>query len=179
MLKAENTLLLIVDVQGKLALAMHDRERLFENLAKVIKGAKILDVPILVTEQNPQGLGPTISEIADLLADDKKISKFSFSCCDNESFVQALDAIALKNIAIAGIESHICVYQTAKDLLKFNYGVHIITDAVSSRTKENKQLGIESSKNLGAALTSVEMLLFELVKDAQKSEFKEILNIVK
>jgi nicotinamidase-related amidase len=179
MLTIKNTLLLIVDVQGKLAQAMYAREQLFENLVKVIKGALALGIPILVTEQNPRGLGPTIPEICGLLADCKTISKFSFSCCDNEAFMEALRSLNPKNILIAGIESHICVYQTVRDLTKSNYDVQIITDAVSSRTPENRRIGIERGKDCGAALTSVEMFLFEFVKDAQKSEFREILKIVK
>jgi nicotinamidase-related amidase len=178
-LTIENTLLIVVDVQGKLAHAMAAKEKFFDNLIKMIKGAQILGIPILLTEQNPKGLGPTIPEVADLLKNLKPISKYSFSCCDNDRFMQALDSLGPKNILIAGIETHICVFQTARDLANLQYRVQIVADAVSSRTIENNQIGLEKCKNTGAELTSVETILFELLKDAQQSEFKEILELVK
>jgi nicotinamidase-related amidase len=179
MLTTDNTVLLIVDVQGKLAHSMHNKEELFENIIKVIKGAQILKIPILLTEQNPQGLGPTIDAVAGLLPDLKPVSKFSFSCCDDERFMQELRALNPRNIIIAGIEAHICVYQTARDLVKATYHVEIIADAVGSRRIENKAVGLEKCKGAGAGVTSVETVLFELLKDAKKDKFKGILNIVK
>jgi len=179
MLTAENTLLLIVDVQGNLARAVYESDRLFKNIAIMIQGAQILGLPILLTEQNPKGLGPTITEIADYLKDVSPISKFSFSCCANERFMKSLKSFNPQHILIAGIEAHICVYQTARDLVNLEYEVQIISDAVSSRTLDNKHIGVEKSKLAGAGITSVETVLFELLKDAQRKEFKEILNIVK
>ena len=136
-------------------------------------------MPILVTEQNPKGLGPTIPEIAVHLDGISAISKFSFSSCANDDFMKSLRSIDPQNILVAGIESHICVYQTVKDLVKLKYAVQIITDAVSSRTLENKNIGIKKSRQAGAGITSVEMALFELLGDAKRKEFKEILKIVK
>jgi nicotinamidase-related amidase len=179
MLSTNNTILLVVDIQGKLAHSMHNKAELFENTVKAIKGAQVLKIPILLTEQNPQGLGPTIPEVAGILADLKPIGKFSFSCYDDERFMQELRALNPRNILIAGIEAHICVYQTARDLVKATYHVEIIADAVSSRKNENKEIGLEKCKDAGAALTSVETVLFELLKDARKDKFKAILNIVK
>lgn len=179
MLTAENTLLLVVDVQGNLAHVMNDREMLFKSIINMIQGARVLGIEMLVTEQNPLGLGPTISEISEHLKNIEPISKISFSCCDNDQFMQALNSVKPENIIIAGIESHICVYQTARDLVKLEYKVQILSDAVSSRTAENKVIGLERSKAAGAGITSVETVLFELLKDAQGKEFKEILNIVK
>ena len=179
MLKPENSLLLIVDVQEKLAQAMYVKDALFKSLANAIRGVQAFGINILLTEQNPNGLGLTIPEISELLTAIKPISKFSFSCCDNTEFMDELNALKPENVFIAGIEAHICVYQTARDLIKLGYDVQIISDAVSSRTVENKQIGLQKSKDAGAGITSVETVLFELLKDAQKEEFKEILNIVK
>jgi nicotinamidase-related amidase len=179
MLTSENTLLLVVDVQGKLAHAMNDKETLFKSIINVINGARVLGIKILVTEQNPRGLGPTIPEIYEHLSRIEPISKFSFSCCDNEQFMLELNSAKPENIVIAGIESHICVYQTARDLVNLKYNVQILSDAVSSRTAENKQIGLQRTKAVGADITSVETVLFEIVKDSQKKEFKDILNIVK
>lgn len=179
MLTSGNTLLLVVDVQGRLAHVMNAKEILFKSIINMIKSARVLGIKTLLTEQNPQGLGPTIPELREHLNDIEPISKFSFSCCDNEQFMQELNSAKPENIVIAGIESHICVYQTARDLVKLNYNVEILSDAVSSRTAENKQIGLERSKAAGAGITSVETVLFEIIKDAQSKAFKDILNIVK
>lgn len=179
MLTLQNTLLIVVDVQGKLAHLMHRKEMLFENLRKIIKGMQVLAIPILWTEQNPEKLGPTIPEIANLLSDIHPISKLSFSCCRSDRFMQALTRLKLKQVLIAGIETHICVYQTAVDLENLGYEVQVVTDAVSSKTAENKQIGLEKMKDAGATLTSTETALFELLKGADAAKFKEILKIVK
>jgi len=179
MLTSENTLLLVVDIQGRLAHVMNDKEKLFQSIINMIKGARVLGIKMMLTEQNPRGLGPTIPEISEHLAQIEPISKSSFSCCDNEQFMQELNSAKPQNIIMAGIESHICVYQTARDLVNLKYNVQILSDAVSSRTAENKQIGLEKSKAAGAGISSVETALFEIVRDAQRKEFKDILNIVK
>ena len=179
MLTTANTVLLLVDIQGKLAGLMYDRNSLYDNLRRLVKGAKVLELPILWAEQNPKGLGPTIPEVAELLPDLEPIPKFSFSCCDNDKIMQNLRALNRPHVLIAGIEAHICVYQTARDLTNAEYRVQIVSDAVSSRTIENKQIGLEKSKDAGASLTSVETVLFDLLKVAEGAKFKEILNIVK
>jgi nicotinamidase-related amidase len=179
MMTSENTLLLVVDVQGKLAHAMNEKEFLFKSIINMINGARVLGIKTLLTEQNPRGLGPTIPELREHLTAIEPISKTSFSCCDSEQFMRELNSAQPENIVIAGIESHICVYQTARDLIKLKYQVEILSDAVSSRTAENKQIGLERSKAAGAGITSVETVLFEIVKDARRKEFKDILNIVK
>lgn len=179
MITTANSALVLVDVQGKLAQAMHNREALVDNLRRLVKGAQTLGLPILWAEQNPAGLGPTIPEIAELLPGRKPVSKFSFSCCGCEPFMKELEALKRKNLFIAGIEAHVCVYQTAADLVNLNYRVEVIADAVSSRTDANRQIGLEKSKEAGAGLTSTETLLFELLKIAKGDQFKEIIKIVK
>ncbi len=179
MLQANNTTLLIIDVQGKLAHSMHAKNALFDNIKRMIRGVQILNVPILWTEQYPDGLGPTIPEIAGLLSNLKPISKFSFSCCDNDLFMQRLEGLHPENVLMAGIEAHICVYQTARDLVRSGYRVEIIADAVSSRTPENKQIGLEKCNQAGTTVTGTETALFELLKTAKDDRFKDILKIVK
>ena len=179
MLQANNTTLMIIDVQGKLAHSMHAKEALFDNLKRMIQGARILDVAILWTEQYPDGLGPTLPEIAELLPGLKPISKFSFSCCDNDLFMERLEGLHPENVLLAGIEAHICIYQTARDLVRSGYRVEIISDAVSSRTPENKHIGLEKAKQAGALVTGTETALFELLKTAKDHRFKDILKIVK
>jgi len=179
MLTIDNTVLLIVDVQGKLAHLMHGKQNLFENIKRIIRGAQVLKIPILLAEQNPNGLGPTIPEISGLFVKLEPISKFSFSCCGSDRFIKKLRALHPENVLIAGIETHVCVYQTARDLIKAQYAVEIIADSVSSRTLENKRIGLEKIRDAGGNLTSVETVLFELLGVAEGDVFRKILKIVK
>jgi nicotinamidase-related amidase len=179
MLTTDNTVLLIVDVQGKLAHLMQDKEILFNNISKTIKGAQVLDIPIILAEQYPAGLGPTIPEVAGLFEKPNAISKTSFSCCGEDRFMQVLNALHPENVLVAGIETHVCVYQTIRDLIKAGFAVQIIADAVSSRTKDNKRIGLKKSIKAGAEITSVETVLFELLRVAGGEKFKNILEIVK
>lgn len=179
MLEQDKALLLIVDVQGKLATLMHDPETYLANLKIMIRGAKILGLPILWAEQLPEKLGPTLPEIATLLSDLQPIAKSSFSCFGNEELQQALSASGRNQILITGIETHICVYQTALDLLRMQKEAHIICDAVASRSPANKQLGLDKMKGAGTQLTSTETCLFELMKNANFPGFGEMVKLFK
>jgi len=179
MLKIENTVLALVDIQGRLAALMHNKEEFFANVAKLIKGLKALEIPIIWNEQLPAKLGPTIPEIKDLLEGLTPFEKNSFSCCGNPDFLERLKSLGCRQVLLAGMETHVCVYQTALDLLPEGYEVYLVADAVSSRTLENKQIGIQAIKDLGAKLTSVEMTLFELLRVAEGDRFKQIIDIVK
>lgn len=179
MLGIEDTALVIVDIQEKLAAAMHDRETLIENAVKIVQGAKILGLPILWTEQNPKGLGPTVPQVAELLSDMEPITKLSFSCTGEQRFVDELERLDRDQILIAGIEAHVCVYQTVADLIDRGYEVEVLVDGVSSRALENKAIGLAKCEAYGAWLTSVETALFELLQVAEGEKFKQILKIVK
>jgi nicotinamidase-related amidase len=179
MLTTNNTALVLVDVQGKLARLMDGKEALFQNLRKLVQGAHVLQLPILWLEQNPAGLGPTIPELAELLQGETPIPKLSFSGCGAEGFLVKLRATGRRQVLVAGIEAHVCVYQTAADLLKLGYEVEVVADAVSSRSVENKRIALEKIQRLGARLTSVEMALFEMLGKAEGPAFKEMLQIVK
>lgn len=139
----------------------------------------MLNIPILRLEQNPAGLGPTLPEIAELMPDITPIGKMSFSACGNPAFMQALKAADRSQLLLVGIEAHICVYQTAIDLLKRSYEVQVVADAVSSRTVENREVALMKMRDSGVGLTSVEMALFELLGVAEGRQFKEIAKIVK
>lgn len=179
MLDRNRTILVVVDVQGRLAHLMHAKQALFEALKSLIRGARALDIPILWAEQNPRGLGPTVPEIAEALGGLAPIAKTSFSCWRNEAFAAAFKAADRRQALIAGIEAHVCVYQTAMDLTAAGYQVQIVADAVSSRKPENKRLALQKLRDAGVAITSVEMALFELLKVAEGERFKNILRIVK
>ena len=179
MLQPEKTALVLVDVQGKLATLMHDREQLYDNLQILVKGARILELPIFWLEQYPEGLGPTIPELAELLPDLEPMPKVCFSGCGLEEFAQKLRSARRQQILVCGIETHICVYQTVRDLLVGGYHVQVVADAVSSRTAANRQIGLDRVAALGAQITSVEMALFELLREAGTPPFKEIARLVR
>ena len=178
MLNASDTTFVLIDLQVKLLRAIHAREALVEQMARLVRGMRALEVPIVWTEQNPDGLGPTTPEVAELLPG-APIAKFSFSCCGEHAFVEALAALAPTQVVLAGIESHVCVWQTAADLLATGHEVHVCADAVSSRTPENRAIGLQRARDAGAQVTSVEMALFELLGEAKGPAFKPILQIVK
>ncbi|MGE0086715.1 MAG: hydrolase [Desulfococcaceae bacterium] len=179
MLSSENAVLLVVDVQGKLAQMMHNKDAFFKNLSIIIQGAKILEIPIIWLEQIPEKLGSTTPEIAQLLTGFKPISKHTFSAWRNENFRNALIAANRKQVLITGIETHICVYQTARSLAEHGYEVHAVADAVASRYPENKEIGLEKIRNAGGIMTSAETALFEIMKEAGGEKFRQIVKIIR
>lgn len=179
MLQPDSAALVLIDIQGKLATLMHRREELYRNLQILIEGIQILEIPIFWVEQYPEGLGPTIPEVADLLPDQQPMPKLCFSACGLAEFMEQLRAGGQKQLLLAGIETHICVYQTARDLLSQGYHVEVVADAVSSRTPENRQVGLDRMTRAGAWITSVETALFELLRQAGTQPFKKIARLVK
>ncbi len=179
MLNTEHSLLLVIDVQGKLADLVWRSERLRDNIRILIEGMRVLGVPMVATEQYPRGLGPTVEPIARALGDAPVIEKNSFSCCGEFAFEVKLNELHKTDIIVCGIETHVCVYQTTRDLLDLGYNVHLVTDAVSSRTEDNWKLGMEKCKTLGAKMTGTEMVLFEMLRKSGTEEFKAISKLVK
>ena len=179
MLDIESTALVVVDVQGKLAQLMANRETLFANLQRMVRGAQVLHLPILWVEQNPNKLGATIPEVASLLPDQSPIDKMSFSCTGCDDFNRALKNTGCQQLLVVGIEAHICVYQTAVGLVKAGYEVEVVTDAVGSRVAANCDVGIKRMESKGVGLTSTEMALFELMCTAEHPVFREIQAVVK
>ena len=178
-LTADKTVLLLIDFQERLFPVIHDKEKLLRNVLKLIKGIQVLEIPIILTEQYPKGLGPTLPEIKGLIPDIKPIEKVCFSCCDEPSFGEALGALKRKQVLIAGIEAHICVYQTAMALARMGYEVQVAGDCVSSRDPENRLVALFKMGAAGISPTTTEMALFELLKVAKGDKFKQISAIVK
>jgi nicotinamidase-related amidase len=179
MLSTDNAVLVIIDVQERLLRVMPDKDKLVESFQKLIQGAKVLGVPTVMTEQYPQGLGPTVPEITQLLPEVKPITKVSFSCCQETGFTASLEALKRKQVLMTGIEAHVCVYQTALDLLANGFEVQVVADCVSSRTQFNRDIGLNRICAAGGSVTSVETALFELLRVARGDKFKEISKIVK
>lgn len=180
MLKPEECILIIVDVQGKLAQIMDNTEKLHQQLRCLIQGAQLFEIPILWLEQLPDKLGTTSPDLKILLEKTTTpIAKQHFSGWHCDEFAKALVQVHRKQVLLAGIETHVCVYQTCSDLLEQNYGVHIIADATASRNADNKQLGIQMMQAKGAMLTNVESLLFELQHQAHGERFKALIKLIK
>ena len=179
MLNRYNTGLVIVDIQGKLASLVHGSEAMISQTVKLVQAAKLLDLPIVFLEQLPEKLGSTIPELQAHLGDIPAIEKCTFDGCGSEEFLQAIDAASVDNWLVCGIEAHICVYQTAVSLKQREFGVELVQDCVSSRTLENKELALTKLNQLGISLTSFEMCLYELIKDANDPIFKQVLPLVK
>lgn len=179
MLKKEDTVLVIVDVQGRLATLMYGRDNFFENIVKLIKGARALGLPLLWNEQLPDKLGDTIPRIKENLTGLQPLVKNTFSCCGNEAFMTGLKNTGRNQVLLCGMETHVCVYQTARDLLDLSYEVYLVADAVSSRTAENRETGIRAIMQRGGKITSVEMALFEMLHIAEGEAFKQCIKIVK
>ena len=164
MLSKQHSLLHIIDVQGRLFDVMHDRENLRNNMVKLVKGINILEIPIVWMEQYPKGLGPTITELSELLGNNSPMEKMCFSSCRKPEFIEELRLQGRNQIIVMGIEAHVCVYQTVKGLLTRGFQVSVVADAISSRSDKNYQIGLRAMEAEGARITSVEMALFELLE---------------
>lgn len=178
-LSTNNTVLVAIDFQERLFPVMHEKEQLLENTLKLIRGMQALDIPVLLTEQYPKGLGSTLPQIAELLPDTQPIEKTCFSCCDNDEFRRTLESLGRRQVLVCGIEAHICVYQTAMALLRDGYDVQVVVDCVSSRKPDNKLTCLFRMGADGICPTTMEMALFELLKVAKGDAFKQISSIVK
>jgi len=175
----EKTILVVVDVQGKLAHLMHENEFFFESVKRLIQGARILDLPVVWVEHNPKGLGSTIPEVAAHLSGLEPVLKTSFSCCGNGDFMKALDTFDRTQVLLAGMETHICIQLTALDMLDEGYEVQVVADATSSRSADNKMIALNRMRDAGAVVTNVETALYELMRVSEFKRFKEILNLIK
>jgi len=173
------TACVLVDVQEKLWRVMYEREAVLENLKKLLGALRVLEVPIVWVEQVPEKIGPTIPALQELLSGQQPFAKATFSGYGDATVRSRLEALGRKHYLLAGIEAHVCVYQTAVDLLDAGYAVSLVCDAITSRTPENKTIGLELARARGASLTSVETTLFEFLRSAQHPAFREIIEIVK
>ena len=175
-----NPYLVIIDVQEKLVPVIHDRENLLSNIKILIKGFKIFDLPIILTEQVPNKLGPTIEPIKSLLNDIDPINKSSFSCAGEIEFLKKSELLSKNDgIILAGIETHVCIYQTERDLIRRGHHVEVVTNAVGSRDKNNHDIALDRIRNNGGLLTTIEMLLFNLQEKAGGERFKKLTKLIK
>ena len=175
-LDRERAALLVVDVQEAFRPALPDFESVAKSVGKLVQGAEAMGLPIVVTQQYPQGLGETVPEVAEHLPGGlEPIDKVCFSAAGAAGF----DLDGREQALVCGIESHVCVNQTVLDLLDRGLEVHVARDAVGSRTDENRELGLHKAERAGAVLTSVETALFELLRGSDAPEFKRVQALVK
>ena len=178
MLRIDDTAVVVVDVQTRLIPAIDQADRVVHNVRTLAAAAGVLGLPIVWTEQNSRALGPTVAELADVLPGEA-IEKMTFSCGKHAPFLDALASRAKPQILLAGIETHVCIYQTAMDLIDAEYEVHVVADAAGSRDPENKAVALAKMRAAGADVTTVETAIFELMVTAEHERFRDILRLVK
>lgn len=180
-LEPQHCALVVVDIQEKLLPPIFNKEALVKNSQLLIRLAKILDLPVMVTTQYTKGLGPTVPEIASLLADVTPTDKLEFSCFGSDAFRSHLKALPgdRNTVLLCGMEAHICVMQTALGALNEGYLVHVATDAVGSRAESNWKIGLDRMKAAGAVMSSTEMMMYELLRCSGTPAFKELLPYLK
>ena len=177
LLKKENSALLVIDVQERINAVMADQGHL-PRLEVLIEACREIGVPVLASEQYPQGLGPTVDSLAALLGDDLP-GKLTFSCARDDGLRKLVDDSGRKQIIVTGIETHVCVFQTARDLTAEGYTVHVPRDTTMSRTRANWQAGLELMDRAGAVVTSAETVIFDLLGRAGTDQFKVMSKLVK
>ena len=179
-LELTRSALAIIDVQEAFRTSINNFTAIAERIAVMVQGAKLLGLPILLTEQYPKGLGHTASEIMAVLPDSVRvIEKTTFSSCGVQPFQSALEQAGTKHVMVCGIEAHICVNQTVHDLLAAGFTVHLLTDCVSSRKLPDRKAATRKMQMSGAIFSTVEMALFELIRDAQHEQFRAIQKLIK
>ncbi len=176
-LEAENCALLVIDIQEKLLPPIYERERLVRNSQLLIRLARILDVPVIASTQYAKGLGKTVSDVASLLPNGDIVDKLQFYCFGSDVFCSLVKNLPgnRNTMLLCGMETHICVMQTALAALRNGYLVHVASDAVSSRSEWNWKVGLERMRAAGAIISSTEMMIYELLRASGTPAFKEIL----
>lgn len=177
-MRVEDTALIVVDMQERLMAVMPDPAGLTDRARRMIEGARHLGLPVVFTEQAPAKLGPTVEPLRALMGE-PAIEKVSFSCWDCPTFQDRLSEIGRRELILVGIETHVCVWQTARDLLAAGHRVEVVADAVASRDTANRELALARLRDAGAGITCVEMALFELLRTAGHDAFRAISRLVR
>lgn len=179
MLTPENTLLVVIDVQGNLARVVAESESAIQAIEKLVQGAKLLDIPVLLTAQVPEKIGHTIPEVANLLPEQVDLPRVHFSIWQDAAVQETMRSTGRQQVLLCGFEAHICLYQSSPDLTAEGFEVTLAADAVSSRNSYNKAIALQELANQGVHLTTVEMALFSLLRSAQHPAFKSISRLIK
>lgn len=170
---------LVIDIQERLFPVIHGHNELLVRVLVLLEGLKILGIPLLLTEQYPKGLGPTVQKVLEVLDNSEALEKISFSCCGEPDFLTRLKENEKKRVIICGIEAHVCVLQSVLDLLELGFTPVVVADCISSRNHEDKKLAIERMRSEGAIISTSESILFELTERAGNDQFKQISRLIK
>ena len=179
--EAQDSILLLIDIQQKLASAMSDddKQAVLQQTEKLLTAATTLNVPVVVTEQYPRGLGHTEQALQQHFNDDiSVVEKTCFSCFESDGFKQAIESSQKRQVIITGMEAHICVLQTALDLQRANFSVFVVEDAIASRVESNKRNAIERLRQDGVIVTNTESVIFEWLRDAKHAHFKALSRLI-
>jgi nicotinamidase-related amidase len=177
-LRRDDTLLLIIDFQQKLANAMANAESVAAEIKRLVEGMNLLKIPVVATEQYPKGLGATTEELASELRSAPVVEKMTFSCCGELRFGDELKQLGRRQIVVTGIETHVCVLQTVLDLLANGYQVHVPVTATCSRSDNNRDNALSRMQQSGAVLTNSESVLFDLLVEAGTNDFKAVMKLI-
>ena len=179
-LTTEQTALVVIDVQSRLTPAMPSKvyERMLATTAMLVEAARLLDIPVLTTEQYPQGIGHTVPELAGACRDGV-IEKTSFGCCGEPNFMAAVERLGRRQLLVTGMEAHVCVYQTVLGLLGAGYQVHLVRDAICARNKVDFLAGVCNAARAGALVVTAEMALFQLLRDSRHGQFRAVSKLIK
>ncbi len=179
-LAPDNAVVVVVDLQDAFRQPIFEFDEIVARTAVVVQAAKLLNLPVLVTEQYPQKLGATVPQIQSVLPEGVAIvDKTAFSCCGASIFMEQLERLRRRQVVLCGIETHVCMSQTAHDLLARGYQVHVLEDCASSRTPQNREIGLAKMRRSGALPSSSEMALFELMVDSKHEQFRAISKLLK
>lgn len=178
-LKLNRSVLVVVDIQETFRKLIHDMGHVIANTSRLMRFSERLEVPVIVTEHYPEKLGGTVPQLAGLAAAGEPVEKISFSCAGDAGFLARLHATRRDQVILCGIETHVCVYQTARDLLADGFQVIAAADAVSSRQISNRNLGLAYMRDLGVQIMTTEMIMFELLRVARTPEFKSVADVLK
>ncbi len=180
MIDRNHTILVVIDVQERMMPAIEGEEAVVANVVRLVQGARLLGLPMLVTEQYPQGLGPTVPEVRAAMGDEyRPMEKISFSACGDMTFMNHFEQAPHHTVLLCGVESHVCLYQTARDLRNLGHNVEVVADAAGSRSRHNHEIALARLARHGVEITSVELALFEIMERADIPEFKDVQRIVK
>ncbi len=177
-IQRKKTAFVLIDIQEKFRPAIHRLDEVISNAKILVRSSQILDIPLIVTEQYPKGLGKTVGEI-EIPANVPLIEKLHFSCFGNNEFAEKVKKLGVSSLVLFGIETHVCLLKTALDGLERGLEIYMVADAMSSRTQENKSIALERMRQSGAFIVSTEMLLFQLLEYSGTDEFKAISKLIK
>jgi len=178
-LEKHRTALVVIDIQERFRGLIHGQDQLFKSTSRLIRAFRELDMPVLLTEHYSRGLGVTVAEVRTHLDGIKPIEKIAFSCDGDSGFRKALDSLNRDQLILCGIEAHVCVYQTARDLMDRGKQVAIAADAVSARHAADREIGLRHMQRIGVQVMNADMILFEILREAQTADFKAIQPILK